>query len=216
MAGQIPTLKQCEEALGEPAEKWKGRCFEIACRINDAGLTPGAKPRYGHYWGECHPDGYFGTPTLPPRHGWLELPEGVIFDPTRWVFENVDPYLALVFPDGLERHRAYDVGGERLMSRFDRDIPPSDEELKARGDMWFKEHPEYVFPESTWPLLDAVLGRHENLRRGHLNYLANRGPEFLGEHAEAIYKVFVEKGKQAWIPLDYRHAVLGTGYESFL
>jgi hypothetical protein len=158
---------------------------------------------------------------LPPRHGWLEvagngrnrkrLKQGIIIDPTRWVFEHEAPYLAKIPPWSI-LYADYDLGGERLMTVFGKDVVPSDQELEQRGPTSFQE--TYVqFDKSTWPLLDSLFGRHARIRRGHLQYLANRGPQFLGEHAKPIYEALVTTGHKAWIPIDYRMAVLGQSYD---
>lgn len=91
----LPTLEECERALGEKAKAWVARCYEISYRIVAAGLVDG-EAVYGHWTGDLAPGSYFarlkrGIPFVP--HGWIQLKDGRVLDPTRWVFEDVAPYL---------------------------------------------------------------------------------------------------------------------------
>ena len=86
MAGDL-TLAQAEAALGEPAARWEMRCYEIASRLVHARAVEG-KAVYGHWRGPVHPAAPF-TSVVVVRHGWINLPDGRICDPTRWVFEQV-------------------------------------------------------------------------------------------------------------------------------
>lgn len=36
------------------------------------------------------------------RHGWVELEDGCVLDPTRWVFEHVEPYIYVGDPSDFE------------------------------------------------------------------------------------------------------------------
>jgi hypothetical protein len=91
---ELPSLAQCEKAIGEKAEKWVARCYEISCAIVAAGLVDG-EAVYGHWIGDVAPGSHFAErgrlPFIP--HGWILLKDGRVLDPTRWVFEDVDPYL---------------------------------------------------------------------------------------------------------------------------
>ena len=92
---KIPTLKACEEALGEKAETWVARCYEISCRIVKAGLVKGTAV-YGHWLGPVHRKSHFAkrNKALPfIQHGWILLEDGTVLDATRWVFEARKPYL---------------------------------------------------------------------------------------------------------------------------
>lgn len=204
----IPTLEKCEEALGEKATAWMGRCYEISCAITVAGLTPGAKPEYGHYHGPIAPDGYFGSRIgFPPRHGWLRLPSGAILDPTFWVFLNCNPFIALA-NSGTKTYWYYDLGGERIMTMLGRDVPRTDDEIREQGGRWAEVLP-IKWKEQTRSLVRQMFGRADDLWWGHVYHLANRGPTFLGDDAKDVYQAIVDAGKAAWIPIDYRAAVLG-------
>lgn len=94
------SIAQVERALGEKAEKWVARCYEIAGRIVAAGLVQGVAV-YGHWKGPVDRHSHFGSRRNLPfiRHGWIQLDDGRVLDPTRWVFENARPYLYLGSPD---------------------------------------------------------------------------------------------------------------------
>lgn len=90
----LPTLEQCEKAIGEKAEAWVARCYEISCAIVAAGLVDG-EAVYGHWLGDVAPGSHFADRGRMAfiQHGWILLKDGRVLDPTRWVFENVAPYL---------------------------------------------------------------------------------------------------------------------------
>jgi len=93
---KTPTIEECEMAIGEPAEKWAGRCFEIASKIVDAGLVPGGEAVYGHWLGEISSKSRFADRRHVGfvQHGWIWVEgEGIVIDPTRWAFEARTPYI---------------------------------------------------------------------------------------------------------------------------
>lgn len=98
---KIPTLKECEKAIGEPASTWVGRCYEIACKIVDAGLVSrkhglDGVAVYGHWLGPISPRSHFADRVRVGfvQHGWIYVEgHGIVIDPTRWVFEAKRPYL---------------------------------------------------------------------------------------------------------------------------
>src|SRR5262245_4545237 len=104
------TLGLLEEEVGEPAEDWEARCYEIACHAANI-IGPEATAVYGHWLGPVSREGYWaqraGHPFIP--HGWVLLRDGRVLDPTRWSFEAVQPYLFLSVP-GPE----YDEGGNKM------------------------------------------------------------------------------------------------------
>jgi hypothetical protein len=98
-----------EDKLGRAIE-WAGRCYELAQAGIKAGLVYG-KARYGHWVGPVAEDSMFhGKPVI--HHGWVELPDGSVVDPTRWEFEGKLPYIY----HGPSDH--YDVGGNLLRKQF--------------------------------------------------------------------------------------------------
>ncbi len=144
-ARRLPTLEECEKALGEKAEKWGGRCFEVASRIVEAGLVDGVAV-YGHWVGDVHPESMFARKSvrLPfVQHGWVQLADGRVLDPTRWEFEHVAPYLFVgEEPDhwsvtpcancGLLKEEHRDGGPEDQCEMFEVEKWPYDE----GGNQW--------------------------------------------------------------------------------
>lgn len=83
------------DKMNFPVSQWAGQCYAVSVALLDFGIIKGYA-RYGSYtgyidpesmfYGDCHNDGV-------SRHGWIELEDGTIVDPTRWVFEHKDPYI---------------------------------------------------------------------------------------------------------------------------
>lgn len=150
---RLPTLAECEKAIGEPASAWVSRCYEISCKIVEAKLVRG-EAVYGHWTGPVHKDSHFARYASAPfiRHGWILLEDGRVLDPTRWVFEAAEPYLFVAEPPdhwsvtpcancGLlkEEHRdggpedqcemfeveqwPYDEGGDKMRQALERERP---------------------------------------------------------------------------------------------
>jgi hypothetical protein len=93
----------------------------VASQLVGAKLIPGSAV-YGHWTGPIAKDSYFhrlGAGAGPfVRHGWILLPDERVCDPTRWVFEDVAPYLYV----GEADH--YDEGGDKFRVAMYGDRPP--------------------------------------------------------------------------------------------
>ena len=89
-------IKVVEKAIGIPAKKWKGRCYEIACKMVKAKLVKG-EPVYGHWVGPISRYSHFANRRDLgfTNHGWVLVDEEkqLVVDPTRWVFEDREPYI---------------------------------------------------------------------------------------------------------------------------
>lgn len=104
------TLAEAEAIIGEPAHEWASRCFEIASKLATA---VGGVAVYGAWDGPVSPGTpFYGRPLV--NHGWVLLDSGEVFDPTRWVFEGLRPYLY----EGPEDY--YDEGANRRRKSFGR------------------------------------------------------------------------------------------------
>lgn len=194
---RIPGLRECEDAIGLKAMNWHGRCAEVAHGVNRA-LKLGWREQYGFYHGPVAPGGFFDAARPFHRHGWLLMPDGRVFDPTRWVFESAKPYI-YCGPEGDE----YDNGMERFKEMHRSDPPEAkggakilncalaDPDAALKVTEYFENYPDLTFDQIHW--------------------LGNVGPRELGRHAAAIYAKIIELGHQACIPLDYRVAVLRGG-----
>jgi hypothetical protein len=209
---KIPTLKQVEAALG-PAKDWFARCFQISSACVECGLVSGAAV-YGHWIGEIHPKSRFANCREDPfvRHGWVKLPDGRVFDPTRWTFTAEKPYLFVGVNQG-----EYDEGGDRW--RMKNSSPPP---------RFSFDEPYFTFSldrivEQPWRHVqdlfgDVILEDLENrdvsdLSLSQLHWLANLPFDRLQPHARVIYKAIIDCGQGALIPIDNRQRAEREGYE---
>jgi hypothetical protein len=239
----VPTLEECVRVLGPP-KGWKGHCYSVACTLNrELGL--GWREVYGHYLGRVHPKSYFGKRAriLPfQNHGWLELPDGRVFDPTRWVFENAPPYLYVSDPPcgcfAFENASddEYDVPvchcghvqeehgalGECL-------VGPG-EEYDEGGDR-FRQRLEDRHPPPAYdpaarkcplalagPAADFVTFLYgtapQLLTLDQVFHLANLSRAMLGPCAGAVYRAVEAAGHGAFLPLDNYELILGKKKQS--
>lgn len=202
------TVAECERTIkkpgsaeaGWPSTQWPDNCHEVARAVKAAGLIEG-ESRYGLYHGPIAPTSEFGGRRFS-RHGWIELEDGGIFDPTRWVFEDVNPYLFLCSGDAPEVEE-YDVGASRIIGSTNSDPP------EFSGESFPKKHPQ--FPTEVEDFLQSTFQTTEPCRM-QLFWLVNQSPESLGELAEPIYQAFVDVGLKALIPMDFRQVVFGGEY----
>ena len=168
------TVQEVEEATGYSAETWKGNCYGMATAILSRGLVEG-RAEYGIWHGAIAPGSYFeGRPVA--RHGWIRLPDGQVLDPTRWVFENVDPYI-YVGPDDN-----YDLGGADLTKQILGDVYATEPEI-----LDFLEDPEYFIDE-----------------RRFISKLAHTPPKEHPFFMAEVYEEIDKLGMSALIPIDYQ------------
>lgn len=204
------------EKIKKPVDKWPGRCHEIAADLLDTGLLePGAELRYGHWLGPVHPKCPVAcfyqshqAGLLFQRHGWVQLVDQRVVDPTRWVFEAAEPYIYA----GPNDH--YDIGGNHLrMSllgpppRFVRreDLPP--EERNATSAVFLRR--EDFDPEAWIFIRGHFFHDSPYLTGAQALWLASLDPRDLDEHCRTIYETFISRGLRGMIPIDNVHWVLG-------
>lgn len=159
---------------------------------------------YGMYRGPVDPDSPFiGKGCLGfIRHGWVEMPGGDIFDPTRWVFDRPhDPYI-YEGPPGKD----YDFGMEAFRGLLHRlnptPCPPFDPKGKSypfpesEGLTYFVKAVCHIPPDATLIGLAQVF------------WLANRVPRQLGENVTPVFQWIASLGKKAFIPIDFQERYL--------
>lgn len=201
--GVIIPVTRTEKLLGEKAKSWAGRCYEIACACVEKKVVDGVAV-YGHWRGAVHERSLFyrggGAPFQ--RHGWVQLPadgDGTVWDPTRWVFEAVQPYI-YIGPAGTE----YDEGGNawrKALHGPPPDFDPDDRMVHVPGS---------VLPSEAWRFVEHYLGidyaftKQEPgvLTTRQIVYLANAPLSDLGVHADAIYRALELLDQDALIPID--------------
>lgn len=199
--------------IGIPLEEWPGNCYGIATAFVKAGLIRNARAVYGHYYGPVHRQSMFWVPYSKAgwcRHGWIfAKSEGSIVDPTRWVFENVAPYIH-VGRDSDE----YDEGGSRLRAALLRPPPAYDEMLPKNVE------PRPITLKMSKAAMDHVRSLFQGLIRkdgvmsqSQTFWLANLPVQMLKPHAASIMKALVKAKLSATIPIDNYRAVLGEDFE---
>ncbi len=197
----IPTVEIVEKVLGMEASRWKDKCHQIACAMLDAGLVTGVE-RYGHYYGPVAAG--YGRRALPfQRHGWIEAPDGQVIDPTRWVFEMVDPYIYHGPGDD------YDAGKQRLIASRVGPYPglhdPATESKNltaAQREANRKVIKLAVSGPAKEQLVELTGGQVSDFSINQVYWLAHLPVSWLGEHAPAIYGAIARAGYKAMIPYD--------------
>ena len=197
---KIPTLVEIEVALGEDALLWAGRCYEIACAVVQEGLVEGA-PVYGHFVGEIDPRSYFGRHANAPfvRHGWVQLPDGRVLDPTRWSFESGAPYLYVGDADD------YDEGGNVWREAMLKPPPAFVEGERQVGILMLLGPGAHAYVLDLFGV--KFEDRTRNLTFSQAHWLANLPYNTLSVYAGDVYGALEKEGLRAHVPIDnYRRA----------
>jgi len=210
------TVAEVATAIGVPVQQWSGKCYAIACAILRAKLVKG-RPAYGHWTGPVHSASPFASKGSLSfvRHGWIVLPNGAVLDPTRWVFEAVEPYLYHgLQPDdadcvdcGYKEYEhgdedddavcggytapvwPYDEGGDRLRAATQRPMP-----MLMTGDRLLRLR----LPKK----LRERLGLPQEMSHSQLAWLANLPYATMGKDAWLICLELDAAGCKAYVPLD--------------
>jgi hypothetical protein len=229
------TIKIVEKAIGIPAQKWHGKCFEISCRIVRAKLVNGVAV-YGHYRGSVATTGFWAERRgqLFQRHGWIVLDEandGRYLDPTLWSFEDKEPYLHIhdcslheylcTCDHVTDEHEsgflsACTICGccsyENKKCDYDEGGNMLRETMLMPPPPFSKEDPVEELPVrgDAKGFVMTALGNPKAITRPMLFWLANLPVRKLGPYAPDVYKALIEHGDDALIPIDNRRMVLGT------
>jgi len=195
-------LEEAERLIG-PASQWPGRCFEIASKLVTLGLVSG-EPVYGHYLGPIAEGSHFGARSKHGfvQHGWVLAPDGKVIDPTRWVFEAVDPYIYMGPGKGM-----YDEGGntvrlalEQPCPKYEPPTPPDDFPRVYDVDL-------SGLSEDAKGHLLALMGNPPVVNNRMVFWVANLAPERLGDHLDAVYEFLCSSDDfEVAIPMDNRRA----------
>lgn len=105
----LPSIDELASKSQIPLEKWPGNCAKIAAAVLPHLSIPHALTAYGFYTGEVSSKSRFAGATII-RHGWIETLNGLVIDPTHWVFEATEPklYVGSIadFDFGMMRYKA--------------------------------------------------------------------------------------------------------------
>ena len=187
------SVKDVEKAVKAKAKDWNGRCYEIAKKLSDSGLVKG-EVRYGIYWGHISDESTKFAGRSFSHHGWIELPDRTIVDPTRWAFEARNPYIWEGWNSGI-----YDVGGSKLYAA---DPLPAVKDSEEAVPLKLGKAKAFV---------DELLQKPPRITKNLAIWLAHRSPDALGSMAKPIYQAVVDAGLGAYLQYDMRVAVLGKG-----
>lgn len=183
-------ISHIEKAVKLPTSKWHGKCTLISNAVIQCGLVIGS-PIYGHYLGPVDPAGFWGDKSGGGfvQHGWVLLRDGRVLDPTRFSFENIDPYIHIgpAEPD-------YDEGGNawRMSMRVPCPGPGSGKPANLKTEhrfieKLFERFTNTPFKEMTW---------HQ------ANWVANLTHEELGLGLTSIYETLANNNAKGFIPHD--------------
>lgn len=184
-----------EEKIKIPREQWRGKCHKIAALMLKYGLVKG-KLRYGHWTGSVSKSSMFEDyPHGLVRHGWIELPNGQIVDPTRFELEQKPPYIY------VGRNDYYDAGGNQFRIKNMRPAPPFNSNEKSIN-LILNNIDAIKFIETS---LDRKINNDcVVISTGQAFWLANLPLQVLGKACKPVYSALIHVGLGALIPIDNR------------
>lgn len=190
------SISRAVRVIGVPTCEWPGNCAAVADAFLRHGLV-GGKFQYGHYRGFIHPDSLFGNRSGCgfTHHAWI-LDGGTVIDPTRWVFEAVEPY---VFYGKLCGD--YDFGGNALRKELMGPAPvndPVERQFVLDG-----------LPESCLRVVGLLPNVGSSVSISQLFWVANLPLDMLGAGAKPVYLWLKRIGLGGLIPMDNKKHVLG-------
>ncbi len=180
------TIEDIENKLDLPTEHWHGKCTLIA---HYAHWFIGGHEIYGKYQGPIDEDGYWeNRRALPNNHGWVLLDDGRILDPTRWSFENVEPYIYIGKNDD-----DYDEGGNNMRAAFRQPCPSARDGRPANMK-------EVV---ASAPLFERLTNAPFNeMTIEQALWVANTPYDELDFAVASIYETLIANKMGAFIPID--------------
>lgn len=199
------------EELAGPADSWPGRCHEVA--LAAASLIDDGEAVYGHYRGPVDPHGYWGSRSHHPfvQHGWVQLDDGGVLDPTHWSFLDEEPGIAIF--DEWEAEEEYDRGGNRTRTDMMRPPPPWDPSTKvgARGTAGAVSLPVPKGSDLEMAL-NTLLGEDQHgtgenddgyvITIMQAMWLANAPYDTLAPHQKDVYGMLGKAGLRGFVPQD--------------
>jgi len=190
-------IETVEATIGIPVEDWVGSCHGISNKLLEHNIVKG-KLRYGHWKGPVSPYSIFATrPVGLIRHGWVELPDERIVDPTRFGFENAHPYIYVGEND------YYDAGGNIYRKQTMRPAPEYDRS-KMQIILVPKALAEQFIAES---LKRFTSDGAVSITINQAFWLANLPLDVLGVAAREVYQALMLADHGGLIPYDNKHLV---------
>jgi hypothetical protein len=184
-------IEKVSKEIDWNVDKWVANCYAVSSAIVDAGLIQG-KAVFGKYHGFINENSFFKKSTFT-NHGWILTKDGKIIDPTRWVFENTNPYIYICDSDNND----YDQGSnviKNILSSL-QNVPVFDDSLRVITID--NEEIEHYFSE--------LLGKEKIPHKISINQIlsiASSSVNTLGCAAKPIFTWLNEKGLSAFVPID--------------
>ena len=190
------TIETLEKALDAPAQKWHGQCSAIAHAAVD--VLENGHYIYGDYVGHMDKDGYWaGRAAMGgTHHAWVLLGDGRVLDPTRWSFENVEPYIYI----GSDED--YDEGGNQMRAAFRRPCPSAEDGPLANLKDVFGSAPLFERMTKT---------PFEEMTRDQACWVANMPYDELDFAVASIYETLIANKMGVYIPIDNRKRAIREG-----
>ena len=194
------TIAEVAKAIKFPVKKWPGNCYAVACKIVDAGLVKG-RAVYGVYKGPVAETGYWANRRTQGliRHGWIILQDGSkrVFDPTRWSFEDLEPYFFI-----SRRDKDYDEGANELRAAMMKPCPVYRKPSK-NADQFEKNRLKHITLDvsdvSREFLMD--LTNHPTAFTWEIvHWISNLPPKTFGIAAKEIFQAIVAAGQGILYP----------------
>ena len=189
-------------------ENWKGNCYRIALKIvNEKIINDECRAIYGHYIGYISSKSYFKKRINMPfiRHGWIELSNEDIVDPTRWVFEAIEPYIAIIDKDD-DVAIEYDEGGNVWRQGVEKLSPQFNNKEKFFPVVLKNEDcKEYLLDLLKDERGDPI----EEVSFNQMLWVANLSLFTLGIYAKDIFIWLRNMGLNSLIPIDNQIKIFG-------
>ncbi len=90
----IPTIQELAYSINLPTNDWNRRCGEVIANVLKDGILDG-QLKWGYYIGFIHQNSIFCENALIKEidHFWLELDDGRVLDPSKWIITCELPYI---------------------------------------------------------------------------------------------------------------------------
>lgn len=207
----IITIDWVAEEIDTPVTDWPSNCFAIASKIYNAGLVKPGVLRYGFYHGYVSPDSIFAGRPMS-RHGWIECPNGLIYDPTRWVFEAVEPYIFFRRPDDGNE---YDTGMIRMKaamraSQTPPEYSPDEKQVQLVGVWDCQQNTAEIITHVLEEKPMIIMDREWTITMDQAFWLSGLPPNvFPIENMKELYLIMEKSKLKMLISVDYWAMVMG-------
>lgn len=199
------SVEDVAELIAIPLNEWPGNCFGVASKLVEA-LEWDATAVYGHYLGPIAATCTMFSPNCVTHHGWVLTKQGVVVDPTRWVFEDVQPSIAIYEPwvADSEELSQYDEGGEQWLRDNPKPVPAFDASMKKASLL--EGEGGVALQQFVSSYMSFASMKKEELTELSLNqivWLANQPYTKLGTSAKLVYEWLVSIKRKGLIPIDF-------------